>query len=175
MKARLASSKKWTAFPDEYQQKIQEVFTEAFAEALTNEHFVIDGRFYKKELFLSVTLNSEGRLAQANFAVSQDFNSSKENAIEKIYGAIDCLASFIDQYFSANRDTQDLPRVWDRIDFEGKEFYIQFSPENSELEQAANRLLGIDKNSDDLLMGEDDEEELEILKQTIGIDDDDKH
>lgn len=172
MQPRLATSKKWTAFPKEYQEKITEVFTEAFASQMSGEHFEIDGRFYTKELFLKVTLCNDQSLANANFLISMDFNSQKENAIEKIYVAIDALASFIDQYFVNNRETIDFPRVWDKIDFEKKEVHILFSPANEELEAQADALLGEASKEKSLVQGEDFEEDLDVLKKTIGIDDD---
>ena len=102
-----------------------------------------------------------------------DFNSSKENAIEKIYVAIDCIASMIAQYLEANRDNSEFPRVWDQISFEKNELYIQFSPVNSKREAEADKLLGVEEEAGYIVRGENSEEDLEVLKKTIGIDESD--
>src|SRR5437868_1933223 len=99
MQPRLKTSKKWTAFPKEYVDQIQTVFHENFSVQLTGNKLVIEGRIYPSEVMLRVGINEKGRLRQANFEVSMDYNANKKDAVERIHNCIDAAASMMTDYF----------------------------------------------------------------------------
>jgi hypothetical protein len=159
MQARLKSSKKWTAFPQEYADQIQSVFTENFAEPLKDSKLIIEGRIYPQEILLRVGVNKNGELKQANFEVSMDYSQEKQDAVERIHNCIDAAASMMMEYFESEGEVE-FPRTWHEYPFQGKSVYLQFTTENSDLEAQANVLLG--EAGDDALVHEeesDDEEE----------------
>jgi hypothetical protein len=151
---RIATSKKWTALPAELCGQIREVFQESFSDASKRGKFHIEGRIYPAEMMLRVGYLENGRLLQANFEVSMDFNSAKQNALEQIHFAIDCAASLLQEFFEREQDLEEFPREWQPIQFEKREIFIQITTENSELEAEANRLLGL--SADALVQGSDE-------------------
>ena len=170
MEPRLKTSKKWTSFPSEYMDKIEEVFREAFSQRMgSGSKLFIDGRFYKKELCLSIGYLPEKKIGQANFMISLDFNSQKENAVKTIYLAIDVAAAMMTQYLESNGEDSEFPRVWEETDFDGRSVYIQYSAVNTTLEAQADHLLG-ETTEDGLVRGDDYEDEIDLFKKTIGID-----
>src|ERR1700677_1818331 len=95
---RLKSSVKWTDLPKELCAQIREVFEENFTAAAKNGRFVVSGRIYPHELCFRAGYLENGRLRQANFEVSLDFNAAKQNAFEQIQVCVDCAASMFEQY-----------------------------------------------------------------------------
>jgi len=156
MQPRLKTSKKWTAFPKEYTEQIQTVFQENFSDLLGQNKLVIEGRIYPSEVLLRVGLAQPGRLSQANFEVSMDYNPNEKDAVDRIHNCIDAAASMMMDYFE-NDDEADLPRVWQEYPFQGKKLYLQFTTENTDLEAQANALLGEDEDS--LVLEEEDNED----------------
>src|SRR5882672_4312625 len=100
MTPRLPNSTKWTPLPPELVTQIQSVFEEAFEAQKTKGAFTAEGRIYASEILLRVGFLEQGRLAQANFEVSLDFNPKKQNALEYIHLAIDCAASMMETFFA---------------------------------------------------------------------------
>lgn len=156
MNPRLKSSKKWTAFPKEYSEQIQTVFSENFADYFDEEELVVEGRIYKEEILLRVGLRIKDRLTQPNFEVSMNYSQSKQDAIARIHNCIDAAASMMLEYFE-NEGEADLPYVWKEFPFQGVKLYLQFTTENSRLEAEANRLLGIEEGT--LLLEENEDED----------------
>ena len=156
---RLKTSKKWTAFPKEYTRQIEQVFLENFSAELQNSKLIVQGRIYPAEILLRVGYLPKGRLAQNNFEVSLDFGKDKTAIMDKIHLAIDAIGSLMNEFFESD-ETLDLPRVWKEFEFNKTKLYLQFTSENTDLEQEANRLLGV--NEDDL-MNESEEDDDEIL------------
>lgn len=146
MQPRLKSSKKWTAFPKEYADQIQGVFEENFKKHLTDKKLVIEGRIYPEEVVLRVGIQNKGELRQRNFEVSMDYSAKDKNALESIHTAVDVAASMLMDYFE-NDETVDFPLVWKEYPFNKKKVYLQTTSENSELEAAANKLLGVEDDS----------------------------
>lgn len=141
MQPRLKSSTKWTAFPKEYADQIESVFRENFAKQLGEGKLIVEGRIYKEEMTLRIGVHRKGELRQTNFEVSVDYTS--KDAMEKINLCVDAAASMMMEYFE-NDGEMDFPLAWKAFPFEKETVYLQTSSENSELEAAADKLLGED-------------------------------
>lgn len=151
---RLKSSHKWTSLPPELCTQISDVFSETFASEAKIGKFVVEGRIYGQELLVRVGYLENGRLRQVNFEVSIDFNANKQNALELIHFAIDCAASFLQEYFAAEGEIEQFPRTWKAFTIDKKDVFIQVTTVNTHLEAEADRLLG--KSADDLVQGDDE-------------------
>lgn len=156
MQPRLKTSKKWTAFPKEYQEQIESVFHENFSDLLGSNKLVIEGRIYPAEVMLRVGLAQPGRLSQANFEASMDYDPEKKDAVDRIHNCIDATASMMMDYFE-NDGEAEFPRTWAEYPFNGKKVFLQFTTENTDLEAQANALLGADEDS--LVLEEDENED----------------
>ena len=141
MNPRLKTSKKWTAFPKEYQDQIQTVFKETFQKHLQNAKLLVEGRIYPEEILLRVGVLEQGRLSQANFEVSMNYSTKTKDAVERIHDCIDAAASMMNDYFESNGEVE-FPRTWQEFDFNKKPLFLQFSTVNSDLEAQADALLG---------------------------------
>ncbi|MGZ3769058.1 MAG: hypothetical protein ACXVCP_00150 [Bdellovibrio sp.] len=146
MTPRLKSSKKWTAFPKEYLNQIQTVFKENFAQYLDQGDLIIEGRIYSQEILLRVGYLETGRLLQANFEVSMDYSQKDQDAIKRIHNCVDAAASMMLEYLE-NDGEVDFPYSWKEFPFQGQKIYLQFSTENTSLEEEANKLLGLTEDS----------------------------
>lgn len=152
MNPRLKTSKKWTAFPKEYQKQIEEVFRENFKKQLGDHRLLVEGRIYSEEILLRIGIQEKGRLAQTNFEVSMNYSAKTKDAVERIHDCIDAAASMMSEYYEAQGEI-DFPRLWKEYEFNGRKLYLQFSTENSDLEAQADALLGQEFN--DQLMKEE--------------------
>lgn len=141
MEPRNKNSKKWTAFPVEFIDQIRGVFSEAFKASLNGTVLVVEGRIYSHEIGLRVGFRQASELRQNNFEVSLDFDPAKENALEQIYRLIDMLAVVMNEYFDG-KPTTALPTFWKEIQFEGRPVFFQFTTVNTDLEAAADEILG---------------------------------
>ena len=166
MTPRLKSSKKWTTFPKEYSEQIQNVFKENFAPYLEdNSELVVEGRIYSEEITLRVGYKEEGRLSQANFETSITYNQENNDALEMIHNCVDAAASMMMEYFETEGES-DFPYTWKEVPFKKSKIYLRFSTENSALEAEANKLLGL--SEEDMLNEEDptDEDALSMAEQS---------
>jgi hypothetical protein len=159
MDARKPSSKKWTAFPEEYLGQITNVFVEAFGHELGSSKLVVEGRIFPEEICLRVGYREPQSLRQNNFEISADFDPKTENAIEKIYACIDGAASVLATFFQS-QNTDILPVDWKEFKYEKQLMYFQFSTVNTDLESEADRILGLTGVS---LYNQEDEEDPEVL------------
>lgn len=156
MIARLPSSKKWTALPNELCEQIRDVFSENFAQLAKRGSLVVEGRIFPEELLLRVGHLEKNRLQQSNFEVSMDFDSNKQNAMEQIHLAIDCAASMVQEYCETDFDLDPFPREWSSVKLDKKVVvFVQVSTTNTSLEAEANKLLGV--AADEQLVHEEDE------------------
>jgi hypothetical protein len=151
MKPRLNSSKKWTAFPKDYLQQIEDVFKQNFGAQLGGAKLVIEGRIYTEEILLRVGFQEKGRLTQPNFEVSMNYKQKQADAVQRIHDCIDAAASMMDEYFNTDGEAE-FPLIWKEYDFNKQKLYLQFSTVNSSLEAEADKLLG--KEFNDLLTEE---------------------
>jgi hypothetical protein len=126
MNPRLKTSKKWTAFPKEYLTQVEDVFHEGFKAQLKNAKLVVDGRIYPEEILLRVGVLEKGRLAQANFEVSMNYNHKQKDAVDRIHDCIDAAASMMADYFE-NDGEVEFPRTWHEYDFNNHKLYLQFT------------------------------------------------
>jgi hypothetical protein len=173
---RLKSSIKWTALPSELCTQIREVFEENFADATKLGRFIISGRIYPHELCFRAGYLENGRLRQANFEVSLDFNAAKQNAFEQIQVCVDCAASMMDQYLEMHKnidensvedDLDTFPHQWQENQFDGRKLFLQVSTENSDLEAEANKLLG--DSADSLVVGNDPSDDEQAVISILGL------
>lgn len=166
MTPRLKSSKKWTTFPKEYSEQIQNVFKENFAPYLEDDsELIVEGRIYSEEITLRVGYKEQDRLSQANFETSITYNQENNDALEMIHNCVDAAASMMMEYFETEGES-DFPYTWKEVPFKKSKIYLRFSTENSTLEAEANKLLGI--TEEDILNEEDptDEDALSMAEQS---------
>jgi hypothetical protein len=171
MTPRLQSSKKWTALPKELSQQMIEVFQEGFKAPAKRGKFIVEGRIYPEELIFRAGYLETGRLVQANFEVSLDFDPKKQNAMEQIRFAMDVAASMMDEYFTED-NFSDFPLLWEKHEINKRVIYLKASSENSELEAKASALLG-ESNNDDLVQSDDSEELEKQVITMLGLNSDD--
>jgi len=162
MTPRLPTSKKWTSLPTELCAQIREIFEEGFQGLAQSGNILVEGRIYPEELLLRIGHLENGRLKQANFEVSLDFNSSKQNAVERIHFAVDCAASMVQEYCDQEQDLEGFPRTWNSYKFDQQVAFLQVSTVNTSLESEADRLLG-ETVEDDLVHGSDDTDRKAII------------
>lgn len=154
MTPRLKTSKKWTAFPQDFVEQIREAFLETFPKEMKAGELLVEGRIYQGEILLRVGYIEKGRLQQNNFEVSIEYKH--DQAVDRIQDAIDAAASMMADYFEAEGEI-DFPRAWKEYDFENQKIFCQYSTVNSKLEAEADRLLGVE--DENLVKGSDDTEE----------------
>ena len=136
---------KSTNLPVEYLKNIKEVFEKAFIKDLNQRPIIVEGRLYPDELALSVgfKLEKEG-LRQQNFEASIDYKGTNE-IVKKVNACVDAISSMVEQYFE-HKGELEFPLQWTKYKFENEEIHLRSSTRNTELENEANRLLGIDAN-----------------------------
>lgn len=172
MEPRLKSSKKWTDIPKDYLKQVQGALKQSFPVQSKGGEWITEGRIYPSELLVRVGYLEKGRLHQANFEVSIEYDAKKDNVPDLLGLAIDVGASLLEEYFGAESN-DDFPRLWQQFDVEKRQVFIQFSGTNSKLESEADRILGL--KGDEMLQGEADDDSEEMLKEIkarIGLDPD---
>jgi hypothetical protein len=169
MEPRQSNSNRWTALPPELVTQIKEIFTENFGNKLGSASLIVEGRIYPEELLFRAGFLDKDRLRQRNFEVSLDFDPKKENALKQIHLAIDCAASMMDEFLSAESKTvwDDFPKIWQEADVQGKKVFLQVSAINSKLEAEADRILG--QSEGHLVEGEDEELERQAVVTMLGL------
>lgn len=173
MEPRLKSSKKWTDIPKDYLKQVQGALKQSFPIQSKAGEWIAEGRIYPTELLIRMGYLEKGRLHQANFEISVEYDAKKDNVTDLLALAIDVGASLLEEYFGAESN-EDFPRLWQPFDVEKRQVFIQFSGTNSKLESEADRILGL--KDDDMVKGEGEDESEEMLraiKARIGLDPDD--
>ena len=163
---------RWTAVPKDYIKQVTNALRDSFADEVKSGKFIVEGRIYKDELLLRMGYLEKGRIRQVNFEMSMDFKPGKDDTLKLLNLAVDVGATMLEELFSSESD-DDFPRTWQPFEVEGRTVHVQFSSENSELDEKANAILGA---TDEHLVKEasaddDDEETLKVLKKKIGVDD----
>jgi hypothetical protein len=146
MQARRITSKKWTAFPEEFSAQIETVIKENFTANLMDAKLIIDGRIYPEEILLRVGVLEKGRLKQSNFEVSIDYKPDDPKSLDRIHHLVDVAASMMMDYFDTNGEVE-FPYSWKEFPFKGHPVFLQYSTENSDLEAQANALLGVTEDT----------------------------
>lgn len=169
MEPRLKSSKKWTKFPTEFEQQIADLFKGEFAAFLKDSRVIVSGRIYPKEILLRVGFLNPGSIKQHNFEVSAEYDINKDSAQNCINDCVDMAASLMATYIDSQTsgsaeellleesEENDLPRIWKEFQFNKKKIFGQYSTVNTDLEEQANQLLGLDE--EELVNAMDDEDE----------------
>lgn len=148
MQPRLSTSLHWTPFPQDFSDKVIQVFSENFSQQASQGEFVVDGRIYPQEILVRIGYVPKGRLRQMNFEASMEFSMSpgtqaneEQTAFKAIYACVDALGSVIEEYFASGEEEIDLPLHWQAYDFEGGIVWLQHSTVNSKLEAEADKWL----------------------------------
>ncbi len=152
MHPRLKTSKKWSPLPKEFLKQVESVFKQTFKAQVGTGKIVTEGRIYPEEILVSVGYHPGKGLRQSNFEVSIAYKKDKDNVIQLLNLSVDVAASLFEQFFAAEND-QEFPRLWQEFDVDNRPVYVQFSGTNTELEKAANKLLG--EHADEGLTGGD--------------------
>ncbi|MBC7420702.1 MAG: hypothetical protein H7328_08235 [Bdellovibrio sp.] len=143
---RKKESKKWTDLPKEFSTQIKTVFEGNFKTQLDGKKLLVQGRIYQNEILLRVGINRPGELRYQNFEVSLDHSKIKQDAISQIHIAVDAIASLMVEYFE-NEEGHEMPFVWQEYPFEKQKLWLQYSSVNPDLEEEANRLLGLENEA----------------------------
>jgi hypothetical protein len=169
MQPRLSSSRKWTAIPKELTVQIKNVFKQSFQQHIGKGTVLADGRIYPEELLISVGVKlPDSKLKESHWLVSIGYTRGKDDVVKLLNLGVDAAGSLFEQLFTSEND-HDFPRAWEEVDFEGRKIYVQYSTVNTELEQAANKILGV-AESEELAQGEwEDLESPESIKQRLGV------
>ena len=173
MQPRLSTSKKWTALPRELTTQMQTVLTESFRAKLDAGTITADGRIYPDEILIVVGLKAPKRLRQAGWEISIAYDQRKDNVLKLLHLGMDAAGALFEQIFAVEDDSE-FPRLWQRVEFEKREIYVQYTTVNPDLESEANRLLGVSEGEE--LIGGDWDEDVgpEHIKATLGLADDDE-
>ena len=174
MEPRKARQAKWTALPKDYVKQVISALNDSFLDETKSGRFIFEGRIYADEIIVRMGFLEKGRLRQTNFEMSTDLKPGKDDTVKLIGLCVDVGATMLEEMFSTNDDS-NFPRVWKSFEVEGRNIYIQFTSNNSELEQQADQLLG--ESADDLVQNADEMEESETLagiKARLGLDEDDE-
>ena len=176
MEPRLKTSKKWTALPKELIEQIRNVFVENFTEQAKAGKIFAEGRIYPEELLFSIGYLPNKQLRQHNFEVSLPYKQNKDNVMKLVHIAVDAAASLFVQLFEDEDAVEEFPTVWQEVKFEGRALFVQYTTENTELSEEADRLLGLSRGSG-LAEGDwdedDDDLDPEEIKSRLGLTDDD--
>lgn len=163
MNPRKKESKKWTNLPTDFSNQIKTIFEQNFKPHLAGKKIQVEGRIYPTEIMLRVGINTVGEIRYQNFEVSLDHSQEKQDTIPQIHIAVDAIASLMFDYFQ-NEEDHELPYTWLEFPFEKQKIWLQFSSVNPELENEANKLLGV--SEPDALLKET-EEQLEELGLSV--------
>lgn len=163
MEPRLKTSKKWTSFPKEYLQQIEAVFHENFAQFLPEGKLIIEGRIYPEEILFRAGYLEAGRLTQANFEFSAHYTAEDGHALRQIHLCVDAAGSLLLEYLTEEKK-DEYPLLWKEITFTDELVYFKFSTENSDLENEANKLLGLDP---DVMVAEENDSEDALARAVI--------
>ncbi len=143
---------KSTSLPVEYVKNIKDVFSKAFKTRLGKREIYVEGRMFPTELILCVGYKPDPKgLRQINFEASIDHTG--KDVFEKLGVCIDALSSMMDQYLESD-ESDELPVEWTSFDFEKQKIYLRTSGRNTNLENEANKLLGVDPNDVLIIEGE---------------------
>lgn len=174
MQPRLKTSKKWSPLPKELIQQIRSVFSQGFQEHTKGGKIEVNGRIYPEEILIRVGYRELGALKQSNWEISIAYRKDKDNVLKLLHLAVDAIGALFEQFFGSEHD-HDFPRIWEEVDFENRAIYVQYTTHNSELEAAADKILGVSGESDEVAQGEwDADVDPEQIKASLGLSSDDE-
>ncbi len=142
MNPRLKSSQKWTQFPQELIEQIQELLEQNFQKLAPNAQFFTDGHIYPQEVLFKIGYRINNSLSQTNIWISCDYDTKKENVKNTLDTVIDCGGSLLAHHFETPEE--EFPRDWADFEFNKKNLFISMDKTNDKLEAQADALLGED-------------------------------
>ncbi len=157
---RLKTSSKWVSFPTELLDQIKNVFEENFSALANRGKVIVEGRIYPEEIFFRLGYLQNGRLRQHNIEVSADFDPKKTSVISQVHACIDLVGQLFqiwEERDNEKEDKDEFIHVWTPYDYSGQRLFYKNSSINTDLEAAANELLG--ENVDIHILNTDEESE----------------
>ena len=142
------------------------ILSSHFSQKAKDGNFVVEGRIYPNELLMRVGYLERGRLRQVNFELSTGYNPKQNNMMELVHTTLDSAGSLLEQYFE--NEENDFPREWKEFIVGKATIHVRHTTVNSDLEAEADRLLGVAE--DNLVSGDDSEEELKTKISLLGLD-----
>jgi hypothetical protein len=172
MQPRLKTSLKWTALPAELIQQMTRAFGSSFRSQLKNRTVSVEGRIFPGEILLRSGLHMPGQLRQDGFEISIAYDQKKDNVVNLLHLGTDAAGALFENFF-ADENSEELPREWQRVDFEKREIYVRYTTENGELEAEADKLLGLD-DPEGIARGDwDADVDASLVKAQLGLDEED--
>jgi hypothetical protein len=141
-----------TSLPAEYVKSIKDVLKKAFQKKLGKREIFVEGRMFPEELILCVGYVPDAAgLRQINFEASIDHKT--KDLVDKMGVCLDAISSMMDQHL--DDEDMELPIEWTEYDFEKKKVFLRSTSRNTNLENEANKILGVDPNDALYIEGED--------------------
>lgn len=162
----------FTKLPDELLETIAEVFRENFEEQSKKGKFVCFGQVHQSELVLRLGYIENGSIGQINFDSSNEASGSEAQIISSLEEMVFATKELFLDYFK-NRNLENFSYHWNPLTASEKsgQVYYKMDSTNTELEKAANALLGESfaaDETDGLIVGEmSDSEEIEKIVETL--------
>lgn len=154
-----------TSVPQDFLSQVREALQEAFGDRLKDRKLYLEGRIFPTEIILSVGLKPDPKgLRQINFEASADY--TVKNLMEQMGLCADAISSMLEQYLDADGDIE-FPLIWTKFEINKKAVYLQTSGRNTELEAAADRILGVDPNKQLYTPDGEDRDVTEELEQLL--------
>ena len=136
------SKASYSPLPKEYCQHIQSVLENYFMSKLSKVRWIIEGRIYEKEICILSGFTKEKELQQKNIILSIDFDPQKDRCQKKIEDCMNLLANILEHHLKLKSRWPHSPKWYKALSpFKKGEVYFQTSTVNTELEEAANRIL----------------------------------
>lgn len=143
MDARLKTSTKWTPFPDELNQQIQDVMNASFEDYDLGGKFVVEGAIFPEEMVLRIGLTKANQLRQDNLEASIDYSGDADKAVDKIHVLVDFLGQAWETFLEEEPDVTELSLDWKEDRFEKQTVFLRYSSVNSTLEKQADEMLAL--------------------------------
>lgn len=173
VKPKNTSNKTYSKLPSELTQAISEEFEDTFK----RPDFVSFAQVYLNEIVLRVGYRPKGSIKQINFDLSANIEPEGPKPVKILEQLIDSAKELFHSYFK-DEDIKLFSPVWARV--ANTDIDYKFDGTNTELEEAANKLLGesidedIDSEPDDenspeeMLVGDFSElDEIEKIVETL--------
>jgi hypothetical protein len=152
--------------PAELLTQMQSVFEEGFKSQLGKSEIHVEGRIYPSELLLGLGFSRPNQLKQPNFELSINYDPRKDNVLKTVHLLFDAMGALFDHYFQS-ADDAEFPRYWEEMEFEGRKIFCQYSTANTNIEGAADQLLGL--KSESLLQEDEGDREAELREIKMKI------
>ena len=131
--------------PRDYVNQVRDLVQKAYAAQMENGEVIVEGRIYPEEMLLRIGFLEHGRLRQANFEASIEYNPESGRAMDALSICVDALGTMMDVYFanqSEESESVQFPIHWKAFNITSGNVFLRFSTVNTKLEAMADELLG---------------------------------